>query len=151
MSKISTIWDALQARLQTLVDSHDIGCIINDDFKVDVLSQDIPSFPAAIITTPSFNSTVDTSGENKRTYDFQILVVLKGEDNQDAQSVANLQETITDLFDSDPTLKGKNDQALATFLQPATSQALTLNTNDQTYIIFTISVKIEMYVTINFN
>ena len=151
MSKISTIWNAISDRLETITGiNQPLGSIINDDFKPDVLSKDFPSFPAAIITTPSFTSNIDDSQTVMRMYEFQILVVMNGENDVSAMSVAELGETITDILDDDPTLKGKDDQSVVVFTEPAMSQALTLNTTDKTYIVFTITVKAQMLATLTY-
>ena len=148
MSKIGTIWQAIHSILDNVAGPNKlIGCVLDDDFKADVLSKDFPSYPAGIITTPSFSSSVDDSDTNKRVYEFQILFVLKADNNQTAQDVAELAEEIVDLFDNDPTLRDKPDQSVVTFTEPAASAALTLNTTDQTFIIFTVTLKAELYAT----
>ncbi len=138
MSIVGDIKNQIYATFSSLVTSGDLGAVLMDDFKDDMLSRDIPAFPCAIITSPAIeSSSAETNVDNLRTHTFEIMVVEKGENITDPTDIEDLMELIVNAFDNDPTLGGKANAGL----DPAVSPTVSITSGDKAYILFVITLK----------
>ena len=148
MSTISDIKNQIKGHLDTLKTAGTLGSVIVDDFKTEIggLGKNIASYPAAILGAPSIESGYETNRDNMRTFNFEILVIQKGENVNSATAIEDLMETILNAFDNDPTLGGKANGAV----EPAATTPEPVTTQDGTFIIFTIAIKARAVVSLTF-
>ena len=102
--KESQIKEQIRLKLEALIRTETLRAVIVEDFKKGILERDYPAFPVAILQTAGIQNETITNTQNFRTYTFDIVVLLKGEDVQDATTVEELRAKMMDTFDSDPTL-----------------------------------------------
>lgn len=140
-SQIQNIKQVIKDKLANLMDLGTIKFYEVDDYKTGIFDRNIPSFPAAILTTPSVNSDYLTNVQNIRQYIFQIVVVMKGEDIEDATEVENLIQEFLNAFDEDPDLGGTADGGV----EPSTSspEAVT-SAGGKSFIAFAVTVKAKV-------
>ncbi len=142
MTKLGTIKANIKAILDQLVVSEILGSVQVDDFKKGILSRDFSSYPCAILTTPTIDSRAETNTQNLRTYTFEIIFVLNGEDVSEAEQVEELIETILNKFDNDVTLKGDNALGAADGgVEPSTSTPEMVTSGSRTYLVFSITLR----------
>ena len=108
-------------------------------------NRDIAAYPAAILSTPSVESDELSNGENLRTYLYEILFIVNGDDVPSVDYVEELMDAIFTEFDTNFTLGGVADGGVA----PAMTQAVPVITaGDQSKIIFSINIHAKESVTI---
>lgn len=137
MASITTIKQEIRNNLDELKDNNDLGQVIEDDFRIPVQDRNLTTFPVAILGAPSIESEPLTNRDNLRTYVFEVLIVMNGDDITDSDEVESLAQTILDKFDNDPTLSGASDGAV----EPATSAPEARNTKDRRIVLFTVSIR----------
>lgn len=140
MADISTIKGNIKTLLDTLV-SGTLGSVSNQDFKVDVLSDNLGNFPRAVIQPPAIETSDFLDNRNVlRTYTFPIAIIMKGENINDATDVENLQEAIMNLFDNEVDgLSGSADGGL----QPSTSSPEPIQSGSKTYVMFVVEIRVR--------
>ena len=137
----------IKDKLDALVTSGVLKCVIVDDLKKNPsLDRDIPSFPAAVIVSPSSNGNMSTNRSNLRTYTFGITIVQKAENIESSDDIEYLSDQILDAFDNDPTLSG----AAVGGLEPSNSEPTAITSQDKSYIVFTITLKAHADKTLTF-
>ena len=138
MTAISTtIKNAVKAKLETLV-PNTLGQVIVDDFKqADFSYKDIGTYPAAIVSSPAIDASVETNRDNLRTHTFMIGIVQKGENVTSANDIEELMEAIMNVFDEDPTLGGSANGGC----DPSSSTPEAISSVDGSFVVFTITVK----------
>ena len=102
--KEAQIKEQIRLKLERLQREEVLRHVYVDDYKKEILDRDYPAFPTAILRSAGFQNEAFVNTGNMRTYSFDIVVLLKGDDVNDATSIEELRATITDRFDSDPTL-----------------------------------------------
>ena len=147
MAKDTDIKNKIKEKLETLKQAGTLGYVVVDDFKKSILERDYPAFPAAILQTSAIESEATTNRDNLRTYIFEIVVLLKGEDVQDATSVEDLRETIIDAFDNDPTLGNTANGAVEPSSSPAEPIPLQ---GGKSYIAVSIQIRARALKTLSF-
>lgn len=147
-SLISTLKAAIKGNLDTLKQAGTLGTVVVDDFKTDPLGIDknIGEYPAAILGPASVESAYETNRDNLRTHTFEILVIEKGENVSRDGVIEDLMQSILDIFDNDPTLGGLAVGAV----EPATSSPTMVPTEDGSFIIFSVSLRVRGLVTLTF-
>lgn len=137
----------IKDKLDALVTSGVLKCVIIDDLKKNPsLDRDIPSFPAAVIVSPSSNGNMSTNRSNLRTYTFGITIVQKAENIESSDDIEYLSDQILDAFDNDPTLSG----AAVGGLEPSNSEPTAITSQDKSYIVFTVTLKAHADKTLTF-
>lgn len=141
MATIQTAKNKIVTMLQTLERAETLREVVVQDLKKDPLSRDFASYPVAVITPPSLDqSEVLDNRSNVRTYQFAIVVLMKPENFDTTTDVENLQETIINLFDNDPTLSGNADAGL----EPAFSRPYPLNHAGRDLVFFEIYLRVKI-------
>lgn len=146
MSASTDVKSAIRTLLDELETADVLETIIEDDFKVNFDLKDIPAFPAAILSTPSIESEMHTNVQNLRTYIFEIVVVMKGEDIASTSDVETLMDAIIDKFDNHPTLDG----AAHGGLMPSTTSPAPVASADGSFILFTVRLEARTIVDLSF-
>lgn len=137
----------IKDKLDALVTSGVLKCVIVDDLKKNPsLDRDIPSFPAAVIVSPSSDGSMSTNRSNIRTYTFGITIVQKAENIESSDDIEYLSDQILDAFDNDPTLSG----TAVGGLEPSNSEPTAITSQDKSYIVFTVTLKAHADKTLTF-
>ncbi len=141
-STLSTIKTKIKANLDALVTAGTLGEVQVDDFRKSVFNRNIGAFPAAILTTPTVESTAETNRQNMRAYTFEVIVLSKLEDVTDAAQVEDLIEAILNQFDNDPTLKGGGATGAADGgVEPSTSTPEAVSSEGASYVAFSVVLR----------
>jgi hypothetical protein len=137
----------IKEKLDALVTSGVLKCVVIDDLKKNAsIDGDIPSFPAAILVSPSSDGSMSTNRSNLRTYTFAITIVQKAENIESSEDIEYLSDQILDAFDNDPTLSG----AAVGGLEPSNSEPTAVTSQDKSYIVFTVTLKAHADKTLTF-
>lgn len=135
--KESAIKEQIRLKLESLQRQEVLRAVIVEDFKKGILERDYQAFPVAILQTAGIQNETITNTQNFRTYSFEIVVLLKGEDVSDATTVEELRANIMDTFDSDPTLGNVCDGGVMPASSPIEPIPLM---GGKSYIAFTITL-----------
>ena len=147
MATIQTAKEKIVAMLRTLENAETLREVVVQDLKVDPLSAEYAAFPVAVLTPPSLEaSEVLDNRSNVRTYQFNVVVLMKPENFDSTVDVENLQETIINLFDNDPTLSGNADAGL----EPAFSRPYPLNYAGRDLVYFEIYLRVKIRKDLSF-
>lgn len=140
MSLSTDIKTKIKEILDGLKDGGTLKEVIIDDLRTSpVLERDIPSFPAAILSSPSSEGGYLTNRENMRTYRFTVTIIQKAENIESTSDIEELTDTLLDAFDNNPTLSGKADGGL----DPSSSTPEAITAQDKSYVLFTINLKAQ--------
>lgn len=137
MKKSSEIKQKIKEILTSLQRQEILKDVQIRDISESIFDLDLNSYPAAILTPPSIVSEIYTNVDNLRTYNFEILVVLRTESINDENTVEELMETIIDTFDNVPSLEGVAEGGL----EPATSPTESVTARGKTWTIFRVILK----------
>lgn len=148
MSVVGNVKTRIKSNLDALVSSSNLGQVIISDFnKKSIWEYDIATYPAAIISTPGIPESVGkTNGQNLRTYEFEIIVVEKGENIDDTSQIEDLMEVIANKFDNDPTLGGVACGAV----DPVVTPAMALSNEDKTFVVFSVIIRAKVMIDLTF-
>lgn len=137
MKKSSEIKAKIKEVLKTLQRQEVLKDVQIRDISESIFDLDLNSYPAAILTPPSIISEIYTNADNLRTYNFEILVVMKSDSITEENSVEELMETIIDTFDNLPSLDGIAEGGL----EPATSPTESVTSRGKNWTIFRVILK----------
>jgi len=138
---------AIATQLQALVTAGSLGAFIEEDLSKNVLDLDFPGFPCAVLGMASVGSQYEYQQANLRTYTFDILVVVKGENVTTATDVEDTADAILNQFDNNFTLGGVAQigiEATTTPTAPVSSQG-------KTYIVFNVTIKAKALQSLTYN
>jgi len=134
---VTTIKNAVKAKLETLIPTT-LGQVIVDDFKQSNFSyKDIGAYPAAIVSSPAIDGAAETNRDNLRSHTFVIGIVQKGENVTSANDIEELMEKILNAFDEDPTLGGVANGGC----DPSSSTPEAISSVDGSFVVFTVTLK----------
>lgn len=146
MATIQDIKARVKIKLDTLVPTS-LAEVVTQDLKEDPLNRDYPAFPVCVITPPALEtSEVLDNRSNVRTYVFRLVVMMKPENFATVYEVENLQETIVNIFDNDPTLTGDGDAGV----DPSYTPAYPLNYAGRDLVYFEVYLKIKVRKDLSF-
>ena len=135
--KETEIKNKIKEVLEKLKRAEILRAVVVEDFKKGVLEREYPAFPVAIIQTASIDNEAITNTQNFRSYTFEIVVLLKGEDVQDATSVEELRAAMMDEFDNHVTFADAADGGIL----PSSSPIEAVAAVGKSFIAFTISIQ----------
>lgn len=146
MSNIKLLKEKIKQQLDILVTAGKLqGCAIVD-MRKDPLAGDIPPSPYAFLMPPSTESSVVDNRTLLRTYRFDILVMVKGENINTATYIEELIEAILNQFDNNPTLDGEADGAV----EPASSTPEPINHKNGEYTLFFVTLRANRTETLTY-
>lgn len=146
MSAIKIIKDTIKTQFDALVTAGTLMGVSETDMRHDPLMGDIPPTPYAYIMPPSTESVVVDNRTLLRTYQFDIMVVVKGENVNSATFIEELIEAILNKFDNNPTLSGAADGAV----EPASSTPQPLQHKNGAMIVFFVSLRVNKTQTLTY-
>ena len=136
-NKIKELLDEL-VNNQTLKETH------VDDLKMGALDRDYGGYPVAVLSTPTADSAPETNRDNARIYTYEILVIHKAEEVQDATAIEDLLETILNKFDND-ALNVQNSKLRAAGadggVEPSTSPVEQVTSRGKAFIVFSVILR----------
>lgn len=137
MALATNIKNEIKKLLEELVRGEVLKEVHVDDLKAGIFDRDYGGYPVAVLTTPSIEGGYFTNRQNERLHTFEIVVIHKAEEIQDATAIEDLAETILDKFDNKPTLNGKADGGV----EPSTSTPEAIVSRGKTFVVFSVFVK----------
>lgn len=138
LNKEAAIKEKIRLALEGLKRREILRAVIVEDFSKQIMERDYPAFPVAILQTASIENDAITNTQNFRIYTFDVVVLCKGEDVQNATTVEELRAAIMDEFDNQVTLGGVADGGVMPTSSPI--EAVTL-VGAKSYIAFTVSIQ----------
>lgn len=146
MTAINDIKTKIKAVCTELKDANIIAGVASIQMTKDPLDGEIPTTPYAYIMPPATESAVVDNRTLLRSYTFDILVVVKGENINTETYIEDLIENILNKFDNLPTLAGNADGGL----EPASSAPLPLTHKNGNLVIFSIRLKVNRTVDLTY-
>lgn len=137
MKKSSEIKQKIKEVLEGLRRAEVLKDVQCRDINESIFDLDLALYPVAILTPPSIVSEVYTNVDNLRTYNFEVMVVLRSESITEENTVEELMETIIDTFDNLPSLNGIAEGGL----EPATSPTESITSRGKSWTIFRVMLK----------
>ena len=145
MQKSSEIKLKIKEVLQSLQRAEILKEVLVRDITESVFDLDMALYPCAILTPPSITSEIYTNVDNVRTYNFEIMVVLRTDSITEETQVEELMETIINTFDDLPSLNGIAEGGL----EPATSPTEAITARGKAWTIFRVILKAKSCATIS--
>ena len=129
------------ANLQALVAAGYLSSFISLDQNPNPLTiQPTGGYPFAIVGMPRVTSDFEDQANNKRTYRFDVLIVLDPSAlNNPDTDVEDLIDAALNQFDTNFTLAGAASAAVL----PATVQGQPVSTGDKTMLVFVITLEAQ--------
>lgn len=148
----STIKAAIVTVLQALKTAGTLGYVLEQDINFDVLTNDIPGFPCAVISQSSMTPTNwEFPQSNKRTYKFDIMVIM----SKDAlgncgpgANVEDLRDAIALAFDNSVTLSGAAPLGVQAV---ASEHAQVSSRSGNSLVVFYVTIKATTLVDLTYN
>ena len=144
MKKSSEIKQKIKETLESLQRQEILKDVQIRDISESIFDLDLASYPAAILTPPSITSEIYTNVDNVRTYNFEILIIMRTESITEENTVEELMETIIDTFDNLPSLEGVAEGGL----EPASSPTESVTARGKTWTVFRVILKAKSCTTI---
>jgi hypothetical protein len=141
----SQIKTQIKALLDALVVDGVIGGVIQEDLNTNVLALDFPAYPCAVLGTSNMNSAYEYPQSNRRTYQYDILIVQLQDNLNDVAQMENIRDAIALKFDNAVTL------STAPFGVEAVSGPQTIMAqNDKTFILFNVTIRATTVVSLTY-
>ena len=102
----SQIKTEIKTLLDALVTDGVIGAVIQEDISKNVLDLDFPAFPCAVLGTSNMLSAYEYPQSNRRTYQYDILIVQLQDNLSSVADMENIRDAIALKFDNAVTLSG---------------------------------------------
>ena len=138
---------AIATQLAALVTAGSLGAYIEEDLSKNVLDLDFPAYPCAVLGMASVDSAYEFSQANLRTYQFDILVVMKGENVVTPTDVEDTMDAILTQFDNNFTLGGVAQVGI----EATTSPTAPVSSKGKTYIVFNVRIKAKALQSLTYN
>ena len=146
MSIISDIKAAVGAHLTDLVTEEVLAGATITEIKKSPLAAETSAYPWAYLMPPSVESETLDNRSITRTYTFDIMVLVRGEDLPDTPYMEELAEAIMNKYDNDPTLGGTARGGLL----PVSSSPTPYQHNGQDLMMIIITIQAKADVTLTY-
>lgn len=133
--------------LQDLVTAQTLGVYIERDVNNNILDEDFPSYPCAVLGTSSMESEWEFPQANKRTYRFDILVVELQENLTNVAEMEDLRDAIALQFDNDVTLDGTAELGISAVF----SERITYAAKGKTFVLFNVTIRATTLQPLTYN
>lgn len=143
----SEIKTQIKALLDALVVDGVIGAVIQEDLNTNVLALDFPAYPCAVLGTSNMNSAYEYPQSNRRTYQYDILIVQLQDNLNDVAQMENIRDAIALKFDNAVTLSGTAPFGVEAVSSPQTIMAQ----NDKTFVLFNVTIKATTVVSLTYS
>lgn len=103
---VANIKNAIKGHLDALKTAGTLATVSSSEIKQHPLAGEIGPYPHAFLMPPMIESEVLDNRSVLRTYTFDIMILVKGEDISSTTEVEEIMESVLNRFDNDPTLGG---------------------------------------------
>lgn len=138
MSTAADIKTQIKTYLDDLVTAGTLAAAISDDFKRGIFDRDFTAYPVAILQTAAIECSIKTGVHDERNYEFEIIVVSKGDDVASVTQVEDLQEAMLDKFAAAPTLNNTCQKSI-----PSSSAPQPFMSRGSNYIVFKFVIQAQ--------
>lgn len=136
----------IKTLLDALVTDGVIGAVIQEDISKNVLDLDFPSYPCAVLGTSNMLSAYEYPQSNRRTYQYDILIVQLQDNLSGVADMENIRDAIALKFDNAITLSG----AAPFGVEAVSSPQEIFQQNDKTYVLFNVTIKATTVVSLTY-
>lgn len=137
----------IRANLDALIASNVLGAVIERDLNNNVLAEDMPGYPCAILGTSNMEADWEYQQSNRRTYNFPILIVQLQDQLNSVADMEDLRDAIALQFDNNVTLAGT-----ATYgVRAAISERAIVQDSGKNYVVFSVTIRARTYVDLTYN
>lgn len=133
------------ANLNTLVSSGVLGFVVEKDINPNVLDTDFPSYPCAVLGTSSMEAGWEYQYSNKRTYNFDVLIVDLLENLTTMGDMEDLRDAVALQIDQNFTLAG----TAVAGVQAVYSPRVTVAGQGKTLVVFYVTLKATTLVSLS--
>lgn len=137
----------IKANLDALVTAGTLGFIVEKDINVNVLDDDMPGFPCAILGTSDMQSIWEYQQANKRTYTFDVLIVQLVDNLTSMGYMEDLRDAIALQFDNAVTLAGVAPLGVAAVISPK----MTYSSKGRNFVLFNVTIKATTLAALTYN
>lgn len=135
------------ANLQALIASTVLGSVVERDININILDEEFPGFPCAILGTSSMEADYEFPQANRRTYTFPILIVQLQDNLANVGDMEDLRDSVALQFDNNVTLSGTAELCIRAFL----SERITYSSKGKTYVLFSGTIKATTLVSLTYS
>lgn len=141
MSLATNIKKQIVINLVALKNAGILASVIELDTGKDPLTIEAPTgYPFALVGMPSITSDYEDSATNRRTYRFDVLIIMSYEALSDtSEGVETVIDAILNRFDTHFTLDGFADASLL----PAEIQAMPISTGDKAFVAVVATIRAQ--------
>lgn len=123
--------------LDALVTDGVLGSVIEQPINTDILSIDFPVYPAAVLGTSNMASSYEFIQSNRRTYQYDVLVVQQVDNLTGMANMEDLRDAIATKFDNEVTLNG----AAPFGVSAISSEQVTMQGMGKTLVVFNVTIR----------
>lgn len=135
--------------LQQLVTDGVLRGYVERDININVLDEDavMPGYPCALLGTSTMKSNWEYPQSNKRTYQYEILIV-QLQDNLTAMGdMEDLRDAISLQFDNNVTLIGVAPLGVEAVM----SERMTYSSKGRNFVLFSVTIKATTLIGLTYN
>ncbi len=133
----SLIKAQIKATLDALVTDGVLGAVIEEPINTDISKLDFPGYPCAALGTSNMLSKYEYVQSNRRTYQYDILIVQLYENLSSMADMENIRDAIALKFDNVVTLSG----AAPFGVEAVSSDPMPIVSEGKTYVVFSVTIK----------
>ena len=138
MSTAANIKAQIKTYLDDLVTAGTLAEAISDDFKKGIFDRDFSAYPVAVLQTAAIECSIKTGVQDERNYEFEIIVISKGDDVSSVTQVEDLQEAMLDKFAAVPTMNNTCEKSI-----PSSSAPQPIMSRGSNYIVFKFVIQAQ--------
>lgn len=143
----ASIKTKIKAILDDLVTGGTLGSVVLKDINSNVLDDDMPGYPCAILGTSSMQSDWEYQAQNKRTYIFNILIVQLQDNLSTSGDMEGIRDGVALAFDNNVTLTGFAPLGVAAVF----SDHVTYASKGKNFVLFNVTIKATTLVAVTYN
>lgn len=144
MKKSTQITNKIKEVLEGLVRAGTIGELHVRPVDESIFNLNLGKFPVAVLPPPYILSEIETNVDNIRTYNYEILIILKTDSITPDEPLTELMETLIDTFDNMPSLEGVAEGGV----EPSTAPTSSVSDRGKNYTVFRVILKARACATI---
>lgn len=143
----SLIKAQIKTNLDALVTAGTIGSVIELAINDNVLVNDFPSYPCAVLGSGNMQAQYEYQQTNRRSYTYNILIVQLQDNLSGVADMEDLRDAIALYFDNNVTLSG-----VAPFgIEAASSDIQYVADSGKNYVLFSVTIKAITPVDLTYN
>lgn len=137
----------IKTNLDALVTSGVLGSVIERDINTDILKEDFPTYPCAVLGTSNMESVWEYQTVNKVTYRHDILVVVLQDNLTSLSQMEDIRDAVALQFDNNFTLTG--DAPLG--ISAVYSDRAIVASGGKNFVLFNVTLKATTFRNLIYN